>query len=154
MLKKLLILVAVLSLTACHCHANKPVASTVSVRSITVESQASEDIEDYRRVYFGLDSSKLDESSKKMLKHQIKWLKENPEITAIIEGHCDERGSREYNIVLGEKRAVEVKNYLVKKGIDANRLKVVSYGKERPAVTGFGEDVWAKNRRSVTIIQE
>lgn len=78
----------------------------------------------------------------------------DPSIKVIIEGHCDERGTREYNIALGERRAMAAKKYLIGKGINASRIKVISYGKERPAFIGSGEDIWAKNRRAVTVVEE
>jgi peptidoglycan-associated lipoprotein len=73
-------------------------------------------------------------------------------VTVSVEGHCDERGTREYNLALGERRANSVKNYLVALGVDQNRIQTISYGKERPAVSGSNEEAWAQNRRAVTVV--
>jgi peptidoglycan-associated lipoprotein len=89
-----------------------------------------------------------------MLDLQVAWLKKNSEIKVMIEGHCDARGGEKYNVVLGEKRALAVKKYLVDHGIDAKRLKTISYGKDHPSVAGSNEEAWAKNRRSVTIVKQ
>jgi peptidoglycan-associated lipoprotein len=102
-------------------------------------------------VYFPYDSSSVDHESKELLKKQASWLKEHNK-PVIIEGHCDQRGTREYNIALGERRATAAKNYLLSLGVDASMVDTISYGKERPAVVGHGEEVWAKNRRAVTVI--
>ena len=83
---------------------------------------------------------------------QTEWLKSDHALMVVIEGHCDERGTREYNIALGEKRAVAVKKYLVSLGIPSYRIKTVSYGKERPAVVGSNPEAWSKNRRAVTVV--
>ena len=103
------------------------------------------------RVFFALDSSTLDSSAMEVLNQQIKFMQQHPNMSFVIEGHCDERGTREYNIALGERRAYAAKKYLVEHGVDANRLTVVSYGKERPAVLGSNEWAWSQNRRAVTI---
>jgi len=105
------------------------------------------------RVNFDLGSATLNEASTKILDIQAEWLKSDNTINLTLEGHCDERGSREYNIALGEKRAVAVKKYLVKKGVANNRLKTVSYGKEKPAFFGNTDEVHAKNRRVVVVIK-
>ena len=86
-----------------------------------------------------------------ILNEQIVWLHNNPSAMIVIEGHCDERGTREYNLALGEKRANAVKDYMMANGIEAGRIRTISYGKERPDVFGSTEDAWSKNRRSVTI---
>lgn len=104
------------------------------------------------RVYFDLDSSSLDSSDKDILNRQAGWLKTNGALTVTVEGHCDERGTREYNIALGERRANAVKSYLVSQGVAANRVNTVSYGKEFPEVIGSNEESWAKNRRGVTVV--
>ncbi len=83
---------------------------------------------------------------------QADWLKRNANVTVTVEGHCDERGTREYNLALGERRATAVKNVLVALGIPANRVSTISYGKERPAVVGSTEAAWAQNRRGVTTV--
>ena len=149
MLKKLFIMAAVLLTTACQCN-SKHDLKEVSSLSNRIEMNDQE----YRQVFFGLDSVGLDVEARKKLDLQVSWLKNNPEVNAVIEGYCDERGSEKYNIILGEKRASAVKDYLVSNGIDAARLKTVSYGKNRPILSESNEEAWAMNRRSVTITKQ
>ncbi len=104
------------------------------------------------RVFFAFDRSDLDASAVKTLMGQVAWLKAYPNTQVTIEGHADERGTREYNLALGERRANSVKRFLKAQGIAEARVKVVSYGKERPAVVGSNEYAWAQNRRSVTVV--
>ena len=104
------------------------------------------------RVLFDYDSATLDSSAKILLDAQSRFLRANTDLNFIIEGHCDERGTREYNLALGEQRATAVRDYLVIQGIDPDIIKVISYGKEKPAVVGSNTMAWAKNRRAVTII--
>ena len=104
------------------------------------------------RVLFDYDSAKLDSSAKILLDAQSRFLRANTDLNFIIEGHCDERGTREYNLALGEQRATAVRDYLVIQGIDPDRIKVISYGKEKPAVVGSNNMAWSKNRRAVTVI--
>ena len=104
------------------------------------------------RVLFGYDSSELDDEDRSILDNQGKFLNQNPSLKVTIEGHCDERGTREYNLALGEKRASAVKDYLISVGINSDRISVVSYGKERPQVLGSNKAAWSMNRRSVTTI--
>jgi peptidoglycan-associated lipoprotein len=103
------------------------------------------------RVFFGYDKYDLTPEAQATLQKQAVWLKSYPQATVVIEGHCDERGTREYNLALGERRAASVANYLVALGIDANRIQTISYGKERPAVDGHDETAWSQNRRGVTV---
>jgi peptidoglycan-associated lipoprotein len=103
-------------------------------------------------VFFALDSYGLDPDSRFTLDKQAVWLNKYPRVMITIEGHCDERGTREYNLALGERRANAVKNYLVAQGVAANRISVISYGKERPAVEGSTDAAWAQNRRAVTVL--
>ena len=103
------------------------------------------------KVYFGFDSAVLNANSKKTLDTVAEWLNSKEEVKIILEGHCDERGTREYNLALGQKRAEAVKKYLVSKNINSNRIKVVSFGKEKPEFLGTGESVWSKNRRAVVV---
>lgn len=102
-------------------------------------------------IYFDFDRFNIDETDAAALQAQAQWLKQYPNKRATIEGHCDERGTRDYNLALGERRANAAKNYLVSLGIDASRLTTVSYGKERPVALGSNEEAWAKNRRAVTV---
>tara|TARA_Y200000002_G_scaffold374160_1_gene374446 strand:- start:5811 stop:6335 length:525 start_codon:yes stop_codon:yes gene_type:complete len=104
------------------------------------------------RVFFGYDSSDLDSDALELLQDQVAWLKQNSDVSVTIEGHCDERGTREYNLALGEKRAQSVKNYLIGLGINPDRVSTISYGKERPAVVGSNDGAWSQNRRSVTTV--
>ncbi len=106
------------------------------------------------RVYFAFDKYNISNESAEVLKLQAEWLKSDAKINVIIEGHCDERGTREYNLALGERRATAVKNYLVKQGVAVKRIKTISYGKERPIFVGTGEAVWAKNRVGITVVAE
>ncbi|WP_264663993.1 peptidoglycan-associated lipoprotein Pal [Azospirillum fermentarium] len=104
------------------------------------------------RVFFGFDRSDLSAEARATLDRQAQWLKTYGNVNVTIEGHADERGTREYNLALGERRANAVKKYLVAQGINTARVKTISYGKERPAVVGSGEAAWAQNRRGVTVV--
>ncbi len=104
------------------------------------------------RVFFAYDSSVLTSEGQATLERQAAWLKQYGNVNVTLEGHCDERGTREYNLALGERRANSARNYLVSLGIPDSRITTVSYGKERPAVVGSNEAAWAQNRRSVTVI--
>jgi len=104
------------------------------------------------RVFFAFDRSDISSESQQILARQADWLRRYPNVTVTIEGHCDERGTREYNLALGERRAQAVKNVLVAMGIPAGRLSTISYGKERPAVVGSTDDAYAQNRRGVTTV--
>jgi len=103
-------------------------------------------------VHFELDSSAVNEESKEILMKQAHWFKEHPHEKAIIEGHCDERGTREYNLALGERRANAVKKFLKHHGVHHDKIETISYGKERPVALGEGEEVWRQNRRGVTVV--
>lgn len=104
------------------------------------------------RVFFELDSSTLNGEAQATLDRQAKWLGQYSNVNIVVEGHADERGTREYNIALGERRATAAKNYLVNSGVSAARISTISYGKERPAVMGSDESAWSQNRRAVTVI--
>ena len=104
------------------------------------------------RVFFSYESYVLDSDAQELLQLQAAWLKQNKEVSVTIEGHCDERGTREYNLALGEKRAQAVKNYLIGLGVDVSRVLTVSYGKEIPAAVGSNDAAWNQNRRSVTVV--
>ena len=103
-------------------------------------------------VYFGTDEYQLDTASQATLAAQARWMLANANVRASIEGHADERGTREYNIALGERRANAARDYLIAQGVPAARLLVVSWGKERPAAVGSNETAWAQNRRVVTVV--
>ncbi len=103
-------------------------------------------------VNFDFDSAELTVSARSTLNRQAAFLSLNPDLMIVIEGHADERGTREYNLALGDRRATAVRDYLVAKGINSARVRTVSYGKERPAVAGSDEAAWAKNRRAATVL--
>lgn len=105
------------------------------------------------RVFFAYDSSDLAPEARDTLNRQVEWLNRYPNLQITIEGHSDERGTREYNLALGERRATSVKNYLVSMGVPSSRVNTISYGKERPAVVGSDAASWAQNRRGVTTVQ-
>ncbi len=103
-------------------------------------------------VFFAFDSSALSAEARAALDTQVEWLKDHEDVHAVVQGYCDERGTREYNLALGERRANAVKQYLVSQGIEEDRISTISYGKERPAVLGSNEAAWAQNRRAVTVV--
>ncbi len=105
------------------------------------------------RVFFDFDSSEITAEGRATLDRQAEWLKTYSSVNIVVEGHCDERGTREYNLALGERRANAAKQYLVAAGIPAARLDTVSYGKERPEATGHDDEAWAQNRRAVSTIK-
>jgi len=102
-------------------------------------------------IHFDLDKYNISAESAAALQSQAQWLLRYPAKHATIEGHADERGTRDYNLALGERRATAAKNYLVSLGVDGARLTTVTYGKERPIALGSNEEAWAKNRRAVTV---
>ena len=103
------------------------------------------------RVFFATNESVLTTASRDTLRKQAAWLRKNSEITIVLEGHADERGTREYNLALGERRANAAKDYLMTYGISSDRISVISYGKERPVDSGSNPLAWSKNRRSVSV---
>lgn len=105
-------------------------------------------------VYFDLDSYSLNAEAQSQLQRQGAWLQQYPASTLTLEGHCDERGTREYNLALGERRANAVANYLVALGVNSNRLSVISYGKERPLCVQSDESCWSQNRRGVSAVNQ
>lgn len=103
-------------------------------------------------VYFATDSHLLDDASRATLDAQARWLIQHPNVRVTVEGHCDERGTRDYNLALGERRANAAKNHLASRGVPVSQMATLSWGKERPAVAGSDESAWAQNRRAVTVI--
>ncbi len=103
------------------------------------------------RVFFATNESILTTISRDTLRKQAAWLRENSNVNVVVEGHADERGTREYNLALGERRANAAKDYLMTYGVSADRISVISYGKERPVDSGSNPLSWSKNRRSVTV---
>jgi peptidoglycan-associated lipoprotein len=105
------------------------------------------------RVFFAYDSDVLDATSQDVLRRQAEWLARYPQVSVTIEGHADERGTREYNLALGDRRAESVKSFLAGLGVSEGRVETISYGKERPDAIGSTEEAYAKNRRGVTVVQ-
>ena len=146
----LLVVLACLALSAC---ATKKVSTgqlqgDVYTGKDTVEYLAS-GVPD--RVFFATNESVLTTASRETLRKQAAWLRKNSNINIVLEGHADERGTREYNLALGERRANAAKDYLMTYGISSDRISVLSYGKERPVDSGSNPLAWSKNRRSVTV---
>ena len=104
------------------------------------------------RIYFETDRHNINSASAFILESQANWLKSTPGFQIIVEGHCDERGTREYNLALGERRANSVKEFLVSLGVEPGRVTTISYGKERPSAEGSTSESWAENRRAVTVV--
>jgi len=147
-----LVLMASLILTACattkKVSTAKQMQGDVYTGTDTIEYLAS-GVPD--RVFFATNESILTTASRDTLRKQASWLRKNSDISVVLEGHADERGTREYNLALGERRANAAKDYLMTYGVAANRISVISYGKERPVDSGSNPLAWSKNRRSVTV---
>ncbi len=127
-------------------------ASTATVAGPVPGSQEHLVVNVGDRVFFDLDKSDLKPEARTTAESVATWMNNYPAVAVTIEGHADERGTREYNLALGERRANSVRDYLVALGVNANRLSTISYGKERPAVLGSNEDAWAQNRRGVFVV--
>jgi peptidoglycan-associated lipoprotein len=140
------------SATAAGSTSSSASSSASSSTTATQMSDAEKLAQVGNTVYFGFDSSELAGEAQATLDRQAAFLNVNPTMVVIIEGHADERGTREYNLALGDRRAVAVRDYLLAKGLNAARVRTVSYGKERPAVSGSNEEAWAKNRRAATVL--
>jgi peptidoglycan-associated lipoprotein len=106
------------------------------------------------RIFFDTDQHNVDDEDRAVLDAQAAWLQRNPNVRVTIEGHADERGTREYNLALGDRRANAAKNYLQSRGISSARMNVISWGKERPEALGSDETAWAQNRRAVTVVPD
>ena len=148
-----LVIFACLALSACATKKTSDavggqIQGDVYIGSDTVEYLAS-GVPD--RVFFATNESILTTRSRDTLRKQATWLRENSDVNVVIEGHADERGTREYNLALGERRANAAKDYLMTYGISSDRISVLSYGKERPVDSGSNPLAWSKNRRSVTV---
>ena len=130
----------------------KPVETFSSPLGMLVKPGSQEDlvVNVGDRVFFGFDKFNLKADARKTLEKQAVWMKANPSVTVNVEGHADERGTREYNLALGERRANSVKDYLAALGVNPARMKTISYGKERPVASGSNEAAWGQNRRGVT----
>lgn len=148
MLKKILILFFGLTLLAACSNDTSHLTGAGSIKPGTMQDFVS-NVGD--RIFFALDSSSVSSEGRAILQRQAQWLQTYSNIAVTIEGHADERGTREYNIALGARRAQAVKAALISYGVSANRINTVSYGKERPVVVGDTENTWSLNRRAVTI---
>ena len=149
MLKKLLLLVATGPFLASCAATNTNQGGDASINSGTQEDLI---VNVGDRVFFEFDSSELTVDAQSTLDAQVAWLMQYSDTNITIEGHADERGTREYNLALGDKRAFAVYSYLAQAGIDTNRMEYISWGKERPEVIGSDETAYSQNRRSVTIV--
>ena len=150
MIKAFAAIAAMIVMAACSSNeqqAAAPATTTVTPGSVADFRQNVGD-----RVFFDTDMSNIREDGRQTLNRQAEWLKKYTNYPITIEGHCDERGTREYNLALGERRATAVKKMLVALGVPANRVSTISYGKERPAVVGSNEAAYAQNRRGVTVV--
>ena len=151
----LLILAACLVLTACA--TKKEVATDAIQGQMQSDVYTGTDTVEYLadgvpdRVFFATNETILTTASRATLRAQAAWLRKNSSINVVLEGHADERGTREYNLALGERRANSAKDYLMTYGISSDRISVLSYGKERPVDAGSNPLAWSKNRRSVTV---
>lgn len=165
----LLMSVALVSLAACSSDEDKAVDTSMNgmnngvvaqdpngmaapVNGVVPGSQQDLVVNIGDRVFFGYDQTDLSPEARATLDRQIAWLGQYPNVTVTIEGHADERGTREYNLALGERRATAVRNYLMSQGVDGARINTISYGKERPAVAESSPSGWAQNRRGVTVV--
>lgn len=157
MFKKLMSLMAVLVLAAACTDSPDTGAKTddgQGMNQVKAGTPADFAVNVGDRVFFGYDRSELTAEARATLDKQAAWLKKYPRKSVTVEGHADERGTREYNLALGERRANAVKNYLAAAGVPKSSLHVISYGKERPQVLGANEAAWAQNRRGVTVVGE
>jgi peptidoglycan-associated lipoprotein len=153
--KSLAALAAVVLLTACDANPNgSGTMGSGGGNGGPVRPGSQEDLVQNvgDRVLFEYDSAMISSDAQATLAKQAAWLKQYSSINVTIEGHCDERGTREYNLALGERRASATKKYLVGLGVAASRVSTISYGKERPAVIGSDESAWSQNRRAVTVV--
>ena len=147
----LLIILASIALTACATQVKKSTGmmqGDVYTGTDTVEYLAT-GVKD--RVFFATNKSTLTTASRDTLRKQAAWMRKKKDVSVTVEGHADERGTREYNLALGERRANTVKDYLMTYGVSGSRIAVISYGKERPVNSGSDPLAWSQNRRSVTI---
>ena len=145
-----LVSIASIMLTACATQkvSTSKMKSDVYTGKDTIEYLAS-GVPD--RLFFATNETVLTTASRETLRKQAAWLRKNSDVTVVLEGHADERGTREYNLALGERRANSAKDYLLTYGISSDRISVLSYGKERPVDSGSNPLAWSKNRRSVTV---
>ena len=152
----LLIIMAAFILSACAAKTTKKIEDT-GISKISGDTYTGDETVKYLatgvpdRVFFATNESVLTTASRETLRKQAGWMRKNSDVTVVLEGHADERGTREYNLALGERRANAAKDYLMTYGVSSNRISVISYGKERPVDSGSNPLSWSKNRRSVTV---
>jgi peptidoglycan-associated lipoprotein len=136
------------------CSNEQPAASTATASANVSPGSVADFTQNVGdRVYFDTDMSNIREDGRQTLNRQAEWLKKYPNYPITVAGHCDERGTREYNLALGERRANAARQYLIAQGVPASRIKTISYGKENPDPPGSDEQAWALNRRAVTELQ-
>ncbi len=145
-------LVASLAIAGCASKKTPNSAADLGLNAATPGSAQDFTVNVGDRIFFDTDSSSIRADAQATLSKQAQWLSQYGNYAITVEGHADERGTREYNLALGERRANAAKNYLVSLGVAAGRINTVSYGKERPIALGSNEQAWAQNRRAVTII--
>lgn len=150
MIKAMAAFAALAIVAACSSSEQQPPPANASVTPGSI-ADFRQNVGD--RVYFDTDMSGIREDGRSTLAKQAEWLKKYTNYPILIEGKCDERGTREYNLALGERRANAVRQYLVAQGIPADRIKTISYGKERPEAVGSDEGAWARNRVGITALQ-
>ncbi len=146
---------AALLLAACATpgHPTRGSGGDTSARSAPTPGSAQDFLVNVQdRVYFSLNRYDLSDASRRTLERQAAWLDQYPGTTVTVEGHCDERGTREYNLALGARRAAATRDYMVSLGVDPARIRTISYGKERPVAEGHNEAAWRLNRRGVTVV--
>ena len=148
-LKLAAVLAVALSMGAC---ANGHLGANAMARAATPGGPQDFVVDVGDRVFFINDQTDLSPQAIAALEKQVRWLQAYPRYTFTIEGHADERGTREYNIALGARRAQNVRDFLISRGIDANRMRTISYGKERPVAVCNDESCWSQNRRAVTVL--
>lgn len=147
------LLVAACAGTADPTSSSSSTTSTSSSRSAPTPGSAQDFLVNVQdRVYFATDRYDLNDAARRTLERQAAWLDQYPGTTVTIEGHCDERGTREYNLALGARRAAATRDYMVSLGVDPARVRTISYGKERPVAEGHNEAAWRLNRRGVTVV--
>lgn len=130
------------------------VPTAPEVQQINQSAAAINERGELKTIYFGYDKDELTDAARSTLRQNANWLKASPQWNVVLEGHCDERGTIEYNLALGQRRANSVRSYMASLGVDASRVRTVSYGEERPVDNGHNEAAWAKNRRAESKVED
>jgi len=130
------------------------VATDPEVQQINQSAAAINERGELKTIYFGYDKDELTDAARATLRQNANWLKASPQWNVVLEGHCDERGTIEYNLALGQRRANSVRSYMASLGVDASRVRTVSYGEERPIDNGHNDAAWAKNRRAESKVED